>query len=272
MKRKILIGVSIIAVLFIAATTYPIRGILQVIYGGDELTISHSADSTKFVTNNSRFKFNKPIYANGVLLGSGGTITSDSLNFGSDVLQWDRTNKKYKAYAYSESLELGKIYKSGNNLYARGMSFQRYGEVHINNVAGTAFFAYGGEADLNAAKFGAPGSDSITIHKSGYIRQYVGGVLKTEIRNGYIHQSWGADVTAASTITPTGPMFKVTGSTTINTINLPYTGFSGAIEIVTVNAADFGSSGNIQQAVTTSSNKVYRFVYNPTDSKWYVSN
>lgn len=99
------------------------------------------------------------------------------------------------------------------------------------------------------------------------------GTEKVSIdKDGFISQPWGADVASASTITPTGPKFRVTGATTINTINLPHAGFNGDIKIVVVDGADIGTSGNIIKGVGTGSNDMLIFYYNPTDSKWYVSN
>ena len=74
------------------------------------------------------------------------------------------------------------------------------------------------------------------------------------VLNGYITQGVGSNVSSASTITPTGQIFTVTGSTNINTINPPYTGFTGSIFIIVDAAATWSTttSGNITNIVNNS--------------------
>ena len=79
----------------------------------------------------------------------------------------------------------------------------------------------------------------------------------------------GSQVTAASTITPTGTVFHMTGATTVNTINLPYTGFKGSITIIPDSAFTTGTSGNIALASTGVIGKSLIMTYDGT--KWYPS-
>lgn len=119
MKRLLFILLLFPAILQ-AQNIYPIRGINRTVYSGDTLDTKFSADSTKFVTNNKAFVFNKTVKVNKDTLatnayarsvgGSGGGLPSDSLNFGSDILRWDRANRTYKPYT-SKPVGLG-LYKS----------------------------------------------------------------------------------------------------------------------------------------------------------------
>lgn len=102
------------------------------------------------------------------------------------------------------------------------------------------------------------------------------GVIVAKIdSSGYFSQQWGSDVTAASTITPTGPMFRIIANspTTINTINLPFPEFSGEIKIVAYNNSNvtLGTSGNIVMTTTLTSNTLYTLLYDVTQNKWFVS-
>lgn len=82
-------------------------------------------------------------------------------------------------------------------------------------------------------------------------------------------QVLGGAVASAATITPTGPVFHVTGTTAINTINLPYTGFIGTIRIIPDGLFTTGTSGNIALASTAVVSKVLEMTYDGT--KWYPS-
>ena len=65
--------------------------------------------------------------------------------------------------------------------------------------------------------------------------------------SGYTTTPQGSNVAAAATITPTGAVFAINGTTTvINTINLPYTGFNGSIKIIPLIVFTTGTSGNIK--------------------------
>jgi hypothetical protein len=86
---------------------------------------------------------------------------------------------------------------------------------------------------------------------------------------GFVENSIGANVASATTITPTGPIFHVTGVTQVNTINVPYAGFSGSIIIIPDGIFALGTSGNIALATTTTISKPILLVYDTNTSKWY---
>lgn len=85
----------------------------------------------------------------------------------------------------------------------------------------------------------------------------------------YTGSAIGGAVASAATISPTGPIFHVTGTTTINTINLPYTGFTGEITIIPDGLWATGTSGNIALASTAVVSKALTMAYDGT--KWYPS-
>lgn len=85
----------------------------------------------------------------------------------------------------------------------------------------------------------------------------------------YTSAAVGGSVTSAATISPTGPVFHVTGTTTINTINLPYVGFTGTLVIIPDGVFATGTSGNIAIASTSVVSKALRMTYDGT--KWYPS-
>lgn len=86
---------------------------------------------------------------------------------------------------------------------------------------------------------------------------------------GFLGVGKGANVSSASTITPSSAIFHVTGTTTINTINLPWTGFTGSIYIIPDGVFATGTSGNIQIASTAVVSKQLIMTYDGT--KWYPS-
>jgi len=79
----------------------------------------------------------------------------------------------------------------------------------------------------------------------------------------------GSNVASASTISTTGSVFHVTGTTAINTINIPYTGFTGSITIIPDAEFTFGTSGNIGggQTYCAIANKPIVLTYDGT--KWW---
>lgn len=88
---------------------------------------------------------------------------------------------------------------------------------------------------------------------------------------GYQKSSIWATVASASTITPSWPIFIVSGTTTIQTINLPYTGFRGSIQIIPSGVFATGTSGNIAIASTSVVSRVLTMTYNDVTAKRYPS-
>jgi hypothetical protein len=85
----------------------------------------------------------------------------------------------------------------------------------------------------------------------------------------YLAQSIGGSVASASTITPTGPIFHVTGTAAIATINLPYVGFTGSLDVTADAAWTTTLAGNIATAISAYVGQNIRFTYDGT--KWQVS-
>jgi hypothetical protein len=109
----------------------------------------------------------------------------------------------------------------------------------------------------------APGSLTQT---AGFFIDPTGGVLYVP----YVSTGLGANVASASSITPTGQLFHVTGTTTINTINLPTTSWNGKITIIPDGVFSTGTSGNISNAVTSAVNTPLDCVYDNNKGKWYI--
>jgi Glycosyl hydrolase family 10 len=86
----------------------------------------------------------------------------------------------------------------------------------------------------------------------------------------YICTGRGDNVASASTITPTGQLFHVTGTTTINTINLPTAMWNGKITIIPDGVFSTGTSGNIANAVTSVVNTPLDCVYDTGQAKWFI--
>jgi hypothetical protein len=90
----------------------------------------------------------------------------------------------------------------------------------------------------------------------------------TRLTGNFLNTS-GSNVASASTISTTGSVFHVTGTTAINTINIPYTGFTGSITIIPDAEFTFGTSGNIGggQTYCAIANKPIVLTYDGT--KWW---
>jgi hypothetical protein len=95
--------------------------------------------------------------------------------------------------------------------------------------------------------------------------------LWLSLREGYIGVTRGANVASATTITPTGEIFHVTGTTAIVTINAPYTGFNGTITIIPDGIFTWTAAGNIALAGTAVVSKALTMTYDSTTVKWYPS-
>ncbi len=79
----------------------------------------------------------------------------------------------------------------------------------------------------------------------------------------------GIAVASGATITPSGDIFHVTGTSAINTINLPYSGFKGSITIIPDGIFTTGTSGNIALASTSVVGKTLIMTWD--GSKWFPS-
>lgn len=81
----------------------------------------------------------------------------------------------------------------------------------------------------------------------------------------------GPVVASAATISPTSFCQHVSGTTQINTINLPYAGFHGSIVLIPDGLWSTGTSGNIALATTAVVGKAVVMTYTPSTGKWYPS-
>lgn len=88
---------------------------------------------------------------------------------------------------------------------------------------------------------------------------------------GYPIDVRGANVASATTITPSGALFHVTGTTAIATINIPFTGYNGSIKIIPDGIFTWTTAGNIALAGTAVVSKALIMTYDATTSKWYPS-
>lgn len=78
----------------------------------------------------------------------------------------------------------------------------------------------------------------------------------------------GSNVASATTITPTGTIFHITGTSPITTINLPASGFVGCLDILADGAWSTTNSGNIATIISTANvGSLYNACYDGT--KWY---
>ena len=89
---------------------------------------------------------------------------------------------------------------------------------------------------------------------------------------GFISKYRGANVASATTITPTGEIFHVTGTTAIATITPP-TGLTDCMQITIIPGGIFTTTtaGNIALATTAVVNRALTMTYDVTTSKWYPS-
>jgi hypothetical protein len=86
---------------------------------------------------------------------------------------------------------------------------------------------------------------------------------------GLLYNRVGSVVASASSINPLSPLFHVSGTATINTIVVPYTGFAGCIKIIPDGVWSTNITGNIALASTAVVNKKIEFCYD--GSLWYPS-
>lgn len=83
-----------------------------------------------------------------------------------------------------------------------------------------------------------------------------------------------ATIASAATITAKTDIVKVTGSTTINTINPSFGGgqFSGLLVLIpTDGAVTLGTSGNILVGIAAAQNRAVFLVYVKSLAKWIIN-
>lgn len=81
----------------------------------------------------------------------------------------------------------------------------------------------------------------------------------------------GQAIASATTISVRARVHRVTGSTTIQTINPPYAQFAGTIVLIPTDASTFslGTSGNIALAVTGTQYKAIALTRSLATGNWY---
>ncbi len=77
----------------------------------------------------------------------------------------------------------------------------------------------------------------------------------------------GAILASADTIAPTHGIHHISGTDSIETITVPYTGFVGRITFIFDSTASFATGGNIASAVTGVANQACDMVYDGV--LWY---
>lgn len=82
---------------------------------------------------------------------------------------------------------------------------------------------------------------------------------------------WGLDLASATTVAPTNKYHRVTGTTAIVNITVPWTGFQGDIVFVPTGVFTWTNAGNIALAGTAVVSKALTFSYNALTAKWYPS-
>lgn len=80
-----------------------------------------------------------------------------------------------------------------------------------------------------------------------------------------------AVASAAGAITPSGPLFHVTGTAAVTGFNVPVGGFMSSFSIIPDGAFTWTTAGNIALAGTAVVNKLLTFVWDVTNSKWIPS-
>lgn len=89
--------------------------------------------------------------------------------------------------------------------------------------------------------------------------------------DGFFQSTPEAAVASATTITPTGTKFHVTGTNAIATINLPWPGFAGQLALIPDAAFTTTAAGNIAKASTAVIGQVLYMTYDYNAGKWYPS-
>jgi hypothetical protein len=88
---------------------------------------------------------------------------------------------------------------------------------------------------------------------------------------GLVRSAWET-IASAATISPKTDKVKITGTTTIQTINRPNSYFTGPMYLYSADAAPvLGTSGNIAKAVAGVANRVLVLMYDAGTAKWYPS-
>lgn len=88
---------------------------------------------------------------------------------------------------------------------------------------------------------------------------------------GPIHSCDGGLIASATTIAPQGYLSRVSGTTEVVNITVPYTGFAGTIVLVPTGAFTWTAAGNIAVLGTAVVSRALMMTYVPSAAKWYPS-
>lgn len=91
------------------------------VYQGDTIKQMFSGDTAKFYTDKSKFSFNKPIFVNGVQLGSGGALDSSKLVTQFDIQRGLIVTNSLNTYP-GININTTHDYSYGLNVYTEGMA------------------------------------------------------------------------------------------------------------------------------------------------------
>lgn len=130
----------------------------------------------------------------------------------------------------------------------------------------------GGVAFTNSSSATTSGFDTYMTRLEGGVMAFGtsgGGNASASIRAKYVEIVVGGNVASAATITPTGGMFHVTGTTQITTINLPRVGYTGCLQLLPDGAYTFATGGNIAIASTATVGRMQEVCYDGTS--WFPS-
>ena len=85
-------------------------------------------------------------------------------------------------------------------------------------------------------------------------------------------QGLGADIASAASIDFTSFAHRVTGTVTINTINVPSSiPFAGQLILISIDGFALGTTGNIAAAKTVTQNTAVWLIWSAVDKKWFTN-
>jgi hypothetical protein len=218
---------------------------------GNHLNYTQSGDSFACGTSSSGG-------GTGTVTHTVGALTSGFVvigNGGADEQTVDGTGTSYNGIIKSGTAQSGKVLSVQRN---DGTEFFFVDSTSLSPAAGTPFNFSVGSISITA------GNDITGTSFGTYNLQRPKLVFATE----------NIDTEAStSTISVSGTIIHITGTTTINTINAPGNFGSGAgcVRLIADNAAGFstGTSGNIALASTLAQNQMATLCYDSGTSKWY---
>lgn len=112
----------------------------------------------------------------------------------------------------------------------------------------------------------------VVVGLSGDFPQFAPAVSAFQTLSPNRFQGIYPPVAAATTITASGPVFHITGTTATATISLPSGFVEGSITVIADGAWTWTTAGNIANTgAATSAGTTVTFTYDANTSKWYPS-